>query len=304
MGSFPRWGRRVWKVGRLLALIAFALTGLVYLSVSLFTADQLTRPKNHRPELDPRLVGPNATPWSQRTADGLTLRGWYYPTRERRHLIVLVHGMGGSWPEMAALGRDLVGRAYDVLLFDLRGHGQSDPSRLTMGRRERADIRAVQAWAYEQGYTADRIGWLGHSMGASTLLMEAARNPEIQVAVLDSPFGDLPALLRTELPKHSHLPSWFNPGIEMAAYLAYGVRTDDIKPIRDARRWGTRPLLLIHGEADSIVPVRQALALADAAGPSCRAVTLPGVEHVQAYDRDPEQYVAGVDSFFSTHLSP
>jgi len=304
MDSSGRPPRRAVKLARWLALIGLFLIGAGYLGVSLVTADLLTRAKNRPAELDPRAVGARATAWTVRTTDGLTLRGWYYPTQERRHLIVLVHGMGGSWPEMAAIGRDLVRRSYDVLLFDLRGHGQSDPSRLTMGRRERADLRAVQSWAYRQGYSPDRIGWLGHSMGASTLLMEAARNPDIQVAVVDSPYGNLPELLRTELPKHSHLPSWFNPGIEMAAHLAYGVRTDDLIPIRDARRWGHRPLLLIHGEADTTVPVSQALQLAAAAGPSCRAITLPGVEHVQAYDVDPERYVTGVDSFFAQHLSP
>ena len=35
-------------------------------------------------------------------------------------------------------GADLHRRGFDVLLFDLRGHGQSDPSRLYLGRRERA----------------------------------------------------------------------------------------------------------------------------------------------------------------------
>src|SRR5262249_2399016 len=152
-------------------------------------------------------------------------------------------------------------------------------------------IRAVQGWAYRQGFTADRIGWLGYSMGASTVLMEAASNPAIQVAVIDSPYGNLPELLRTQLTKHSHLPSWFNPGILAAARLACGVRTDDLIPIRSATRWGQRPLLLIHGEGDTIVPVSQARRLAAAAGPTCRAVTLPGVEHVRAYDYDPERYV-------------
>ncbi len=83
--------------------------------------------------------------------------------------------------------------------------------------------------------------------------MEAAQNPNIQVVVIDSPYGSLPDVLRTQLPSHSHLPSWFNPGILTAARLAFGVRTDDLVPIRSAKRWGSRPLLLIHGEADSIV---------------------------------------------------
>jgi hypothetical protein len=33
-------------------------------------------------------------------------------------------------------------------------------------------------------------------------------------------------------------------------------------------------------------------------------VTLPGVEHVQAYEVDPRRYVTAVDGFFQRHLSP
>jgi alpha-beta hydrolase superfamily lysophospholipase len=234
----------------------------------------------------------------------VTLRGWYLPTNERRRLIVLVHGMWSSWLEMAALGRDLHNRGHDVLLFDLRGHGQSDSTRITLGRRERADLRAVLTWAAEAGFTRDRIGWLGYSMGASTLLLEAAQNPEIQVVVMDSPYGNLPELLKTQLSKHSHLPSWFNPGILAAARWFFGVRTDDLVPIRAARSWGNRPLLLIHGESDTIVPVRQAYQIAQAAGASCLTLTLPGVEHVQAYESDPPSYVSVIESFFGDHLSP
>jgi pimeloyl-ACP methyl ester carboxylesterase len=304
MDSSARLSRRATRIAKWL-VIAAALSALItYLGLSILTADLLTRTSNHSLQLDPRAVSTDATSWSTRTVDGLTLRGWYYPTSERRHLIVLVHGLWGSWPEMAALGRDLHRHDYDVLLFDLRGHGQSDPSRIFMGRRERADLRAVLSWAGRQGFSKDRIGWVGQSMGASTLLMEAAQNPNIQAAVIDSPYGSLPELLRTQLPKHSHLPSWFNPGILTAAHLAFGVRTDDLVPIRSALRWGRRPLLLIHGEADSIVPVSQARRLARAAGPTCQAVTLPGVEHVQAYGRDPARYVAAVDSFFDRHLTP
>ena len=293
-------GRRGFLI---LGLVALSLLGGGYAAVSLLTAERLTRPTNHPLALDPRRVSKDAVPWSARTSDGVTLRGWYLPTRERRQLIVLVHGMWSSWIEMAALGRDLHQGGYDILLFDLRGHGQSDPSRLTLGRRERSDIRAVMNWASESGFAQDRVGWLGYSMGASTLLLEAAQNPGIQVAVIDSPYGDLPDVLKTQLSRHSHLPSWFNPGILTAARWLYGVRTEELVPIRAARSWGDRPLLLIHGESDSIVPVSQAYELAHAAGASCLTMTLPGVEHVQAYESDPEHYVSVIEAFFHDHLS-
>jgi pimeloyl-ACP methyl ester carboxylesterase len=292
-------------MGRPARIAAAALLFLLlggYAAVSLVTAERLTRPTNHPLQIDPRRVSPDAQAWSARTTDGVTLRGWYLPTPQRRRLIVLVHGMWSSWLEMAALGRDLHARGHDVLLFDLRGHGQSDSSRLSLGRRERADLRAVLRWAEEEGFTRDRIGWLGYSMGASTLLLEAAQNPEIQVVVMDSPYGNLPELLKSQLSKHSHLPSWFNPGILAAARWCFGLRTDDLVPIKAARAWGDRPLLLIHGESDSIVPVGQALQIAQAAGASCMTLTLPGVEHVQAYEADPPGYVALIESFFRDHL--
>ncbi len=135
------------------AVVALSLLGGGYAGVCLLTAERLTRPTNHPLPFDPRRVSKDAEAWSARTSDGVTLRGWYLPTRERRQLIVLVHGMWSSWIEMAALGRDLHQGGYDILLFDLRGHGQSDPSRLTLGRRERNDIRAVMNWALDAGFT-------------------------------------------------------------------------------------------------------------------------------------------------------
>jgi alpha-beta hydrolase superfamily lysophospholipase len=294
--------RRAWRIARWVASVALLASLLTYVGISLLTAHILTQPNNRPTATDPAGLGDDAETWSARTADGLTLRGWYCPTPAHRRLVVLVHGMGGSRDEMARLGHDLHAMGYDVLLFDLRGHGSSDRSRLYMGGRERADLRAVLAWSAGRGYTSDRVGWLGYSMGASTLLMEAAQNGDIQVAVLDSPFGNLPELLRSQLSRHSHLPSWFNPGILIAARLAFGVRTDNLVPLRSALRWGKRPILLIHGEADSIVPVNQARQIARAIGPTCQAVTLPGVEHVGAYNRYPTGYIATVDRFFDRNL--
>ena len=294
---------RKWLSALLITALLGSL-GSIYGAVSWFTADRLTRPTNHPLQIDPLRVSADARAWTARTSDGITLRGWYLPTESPRHLIVLVHGMWSSWLEMASLGRDLHNSGFDVLLFDLRGHGQSDPSRLYLGSRERADIRAVMSWALDEGFTTDRIGWLGYSMGGSTILMEAARNPAIQVAVIDSPYGDLPAVLQSQLSKHSGLPGWFNPGILLAAHIVYGVRTDNLVPIRFARAWGGRPLLLIHGESDTLVPVSQAYELASAVGTSCLTMTLPGVDHVQAYESDPDAYIRVVGSFFHDHLSP
>ena len=295
--------RRWFRLIRRIVSIAILFITLGYALVSLVVAHVLTQPNNRPNKTDPYEVSADVLSWSARTSDGLTLRGWYCPTPKKRRLIVLVHGMGGSRDEMARIGHDLHAEGYDVLLFDLRGHGVSDQSRLYMGSRERGDLRAVLDWASRQGYSPDRVGWLGYSMGASTLLMEAAQNAKINAVVLDSPFGNLPELLDRQLTEHSHLPRLFNPGILVAARIVYGVRTDNLIPIRSALQWGRRPMLLIHGEADSVVPVNQSKRLAQVVGPTCQAIFLPGVEHVGAYNRQPNRYIAAVDRFFDRNLA-
>ncbi len=293
--------RRLWRASALATLVA--APAVVYVGLSVLSAHLLTRASQKPSEISPEAIARPAEPWSVQTADGLTIRGFYFPTAVADRLVIGVHGMGGNWGELADVARGLHDRGYAVLIFDFRGHGRSDWARLSMGRAERADLRAALAWARDQGYEPDRIGWLGYSMGASTILMEGVDNPDVRAVVLDSPYGDLPELLDAQLTLHSGLPPAFNPGIRLAAHRAFGVRTDDLVPIRRAVGWGrSRPILLIHGADDAIVPVAHARRLAAAIGPACELVVAPGVPHVGAYDDDPEGYLDRLDAFYSTAL--
>ncbi len=157
----------------ILAVIVVLMLFVGYAGISILSAHVLTRSLNQSIALDPSLVGPHPQHWEARTADEITLRGWYFPTREHRRLVVCVHGMTEDWTAMAGLGHDLRRLGYDVLLFDLRGHGSSDPARLTMGRRETADLRraglgapaGVHTRPYRLGRRVDGRGHRAHGGG-------------------------------------------------------------------------------------------------------------------------------------------
>ncbi len=102
--------------------------------------------------------------------------------------------------------------------------------------------------------------------------------------------------------RESGLPRWFNPGITWAARWRYGLRPEGLDPIAFVGRWSDRPLLLIHGQDDPVVPIGQARELERAAGGSCRLVTRQGAGHVEAYDKDPAGYLREVGEFFERHL--
>jgi fermentation-respiration switch protein FrsA (DUF1100 family) len=67
-------------------------------------------------------------------------------------------------------------------------------------------------------------------------------------------------------------------------------------------RLAPRPLFIIHGDADSLVPVHHAQMLYEAAGEPKELWRLPGVDHVGAYFADRSQYIDRVTEFFRTGL--
>ena len=70
------------------------------------------------------------------------------------------------------IARDLTRHAYAVLMFDLRGHGESDGDRLSIGYHERKDVLGAVDFAEEKGF--EKIGVLSFCMGAATSLRAAA----------------------------------------------------------------------------------------------------------------------------------
>lgn len=55
---------------------------------------------------------------------------------------------------------------YNVLLFDFRGHGGSDPRPTTIGPKEVLDVRAALDWLEAKG-VGDPVAGLGMSLDLS-----------------------------------------------------------------------------------------------------------------------------------------
>ncbi len=71
---------------------------------------------------------------------------------------------------------------------------------------------------------------------------------------------------------------------------------DAVEPI------APRPVLLIHGAADSMIPVDHGRAIFAAAGEPKELWVVPGAEHCGAYFADRPYYVTRVAQFFDRHL--
>jgi fermentation-respiration switch protein FrsA (DUF1100 family) len=266
-------------------LLALVILALGYLGVGLFVATRLTAPVRQPTEQTPTDEGLDFQEVVFESTDGLSLKGWWVPGEVSSRAVVLVHGLEGSKSGQHILQTASVysQAGYGVLMFDLRGHGESEGKRTTVGYQEVRDIRGALSWLEERGFEPNEVVLHGWSMGGATVLRSA---PETGVAAVveESGYADLPLLLWDRLPESSGLPSIFNPGIFLMAKLFLDFDPWAVKPGEDATELAEEgvPLLIIHSRDDEVVPFEQAEMLA-ASYPEAEFWKIEGYGHVEAY---------------------
>ena len=229
-------------------------------------------------------------------ADGLTLRGWWIPGSAAR-TVVMIHGWTSSRAEPMSKATYLHAAGYNLLVFDLRGHGTSDGSYTTMGFAEPVDIRAAVSFALRQEPTAP-VALVGYSMGGALAVEAAARDPRVVGVVDDSGYGSLVDVIGNRFAGLTRLPAALD--FLMLAIQRADLHFDasSVRPASDAARLH-RPLLTIIGTADTMVTPAQARRVYDAAAGPKELLMVPGAAHVAGYDRDRPTYTRTVLAFLN-----
>ena len=147
------------------------------------------------------------------------------------------------------------------------------------------------------------IGVLGISMGAAVAIMGAAQSPDIKVVIADSPFESASQAIEEGFTRVVGLPAFpFAPITLQIIQWRLGVSPDQVVPRDHVGAVSPRPLLLIHGLADSEVsPVNSELVFA-AAGDPKELWLVPDVDHTKGMRDRREEYSQRIVQFFDQHL--
>jgi pimeloyl-ACP methyl ester carboxylesterase len=288
-------------------LVLLGVIGLAaYLGVGAYAATTMSHPIRQKLRGTPADLGlPYENVAFPSAEDHIPLKGWLIgghggPT------IIFVHGKDGNRDDptigLPLIGQALVHHGYDVLAFDLRGHGESGGSRFSLGYLEARDVAGAVAFLKRRGRT--ELGAFGWSLGAATVLNAAPDLPDLRALVVESAFAAVTDLMATQIPLTTHLPGLFTPGILLMSDLLYGFRPQQNRPERALARLGTRPLLLIQDGADEFIPPAHATRLqqAGAANPNFQFWQVPGATHVRGYQTCPDEYMRRVIAFFDANL--
>jgi len=239
--------------------------------------------------------------------DGLMLKGWYIRADNSNRCIIMVHGkeQHRADPNIGTLeiAKGLIECGYNVLMFDLRGHGQSEDSRMSGGYFERRDVRGAINFVRGLGIDPERIGIIGFSMGAVASLLAAADDKTLPAIIVDSCYAEMKDLIDRLIAKHRYLPEYLVPIVMSITKKVYGIDFLAVQPLMAMRNIYPRPVYFIHGEFDNSVPVEHALRLYHSSGnPRSSLWIVPEAEHVQAYKTRPDEYINRVVTFFNQNL--
>jgi pimeloyl-ACP methyl ester carboxylesterase len=232
------------------------------------------------------------------TRDGLTLHGWYVPSRNRAAVIAFP-GRAGSQAKARMLAR----HGYGVLLFDRRGEGMSDGKPNSWGWGGEEDVKAAIAWLQQRSdVDPDRIGAIGLSVGGEMLIEAAAETGELRAVVSD---GAGARSTREDRHRDAHGIVDQVLGMTMSATKTASVAISSSQwppaDLVDLAARTTQPLLLIAAPNS---PNGETLNrdYARAAGDNAELWEIPEAGHVGGQDARPAEYERRVIGFFDAAL--
>jgi fermentation-respiration switch protein FrsA (DUF1100 family) len=325
--------RQMRRFGPWMLVSAVVLGLLAYGVISYRVADGVTK-------LDRKALAPSADTVASvhedvsfRSTDGLLLKGWWFAAtsstnpgpppgaisgippklgaepRPADKAVVFVHGRGQN--RIASSFRPdkiaplFLARGWDVLLFDLRGHGESEGDRYSLGQYEPRDIVAAIDFAATKGHVdRKRIAVIGESLGGGSAIMTVGLDPTIGPVVTDSAYADGYTVVSEVGQNYTGLPSWFTPGIVLAGRIFFGLDVASVRPAEVVRAHPERAWLFIQCDADKTVYPHHGTDLkAASANPDTELWMVHGCDHVRAFTDDPVAWQQHVLAFLDRELA-
>lgn len=236
----------------------------------------------------------------------ITISGWWIASTDpAAPAVVVVHGHTSCKRDDDVLlpAGMLYRRGYSVLLIDLRDHGDSadEDLRYAGGTEEYRDVLGAWDWLQAaRSIPAERIGLLGISLGAATVLIASGEEPRVAATWEDSSYADIGVAIRAELARNGYPQLLETGGIAMARLLS----GDDLRtrsPLVAVSRMTGRRLFITHGVDDARLSVEYASTLIGAATTARVDVTswiVPAAGHTQAMWLQPDAYESRLADFF------
>lgn len=244
--------------------------------------------------------------WTETAADAnFKLVANYIPAaRTTKQTVVLVHGFASSKEQMGGYAGMFHQLGYNVLVPDDRAQGASGGKAMSYGYFESRDyLKWINQVIARQGKQS-QIVLFGVSMGgATTMIASGLKTPtQLKAYIEDCGYTTADDEIRYQARQMYNLPYWpLVPMTSAVTRLRAGFSFKDADAVSAVKK-NHKPMLFIHGGADTFVPTKMVYQVYHAdAGPK-QLLVVPGAKHAAALSHDPQLYQSTVKHFLTQYF--
>lgn len=242
------------------AVLALAVAGYVAAAAYMYLQQRSFQYHPAHKGTPPQALGlSGVTEERVKTPDGATIVLWYAPALPGKPTVLFFHGNAGEISDRSERFGFLQAQGFGVLFVSYRGYGASTGEITEQGIV--TDALTAYDFLIARGVSPRQIVLLGESLGTGVAVQVAAQKPVAAVA-LEAPYTatvDIASEIYWWLPVRFLMKDQFRS--------------------RDYIAQVKVPLLIQHGDADTIVPYAQGRALFAMANEPKQMVTIPGGTH-------------------------
>lgn len=211
---------------------------------------------------------------------------------------IVVHGYCSQGKDMIYYAKEYYNRGYNVLVVDLRGHGQSEGDYIGMGWHDRLDLVDWINYLINKNSNCNII-LHGVSMGAATVMMATGENlpNNVKVAIEDCGYSSIWEEFEMQLNVLFNLPTF--PVLNAASTVCKikaGYTIKEGSAIEQVKKSKT-PTLFIHGDQDTFVPFEMLDKVYQAANCEKEKLVVEGAAHAASASVNSELYWETIDEF-------
>lgn len=221
---------------------------------------------------------------------------------ETHNWVICVHGYTSQPDDMSEYVYQFNKMGFSVLLPFLRGHGDSEERRISMGWLDRKDILNWISYLTKLD-TSCRIVLHGVSMGGATVMMTTGEElpANVKCCIADCGYSSVWDVFKNELHtlRVPVFPTLYLADAATFLIDRYGFKTaSSVEQLKKSKT----PTLFIHGEKDDFVPYEMLDLNYNAAACPKEKLSIPDAAHAESHRIHPELYWPAVQKFIEKYL--
>ncbi|ERJ13412.1 alpha/beta hydrolase [Haloplasma contractile] len=243
-----------------------------------------------------------------RSFDDLKLSAKFLMHKKEKtnRIAIVVHGYASCGDDLSQVARLFYSRyGFNVLLPDLRGHGDSDGHYISFGCHDRLDLLSWIEYINNKFSNDTEILLFGVSMGAATVSLVSGESlpKNVKLIVSDCAYSGVIDILSYHLRRRFRLPSF--PLLNLTSFICklkakFSFHEGNVYAQVSKSK---TPMLFVHGSNDQFVPTDMVYKLYDSAKVDKELVIIDGAGHCVSYFKDSRKYEDAIERFIKKYFN-